>query len=118
MKPKRRPFRIPMTAAIVAGKRADGKVVAHSLDFDLVAVADDEANAFKKLRLAIKTYVEYGLSNDWLDDIAFPAPQECWERFRNAGSIESMEPIKVDDDRMLVVRATTEDAYRQIACEA
>lgn len=46
-----------MTAAFVSYKRAkDGKTVAHSLDFDLVAVADDEDAAFSRLRVLVKTY--------------------------------------------------------------
>jgi len=109
-----------MTGAFISHARPDGKVVAHSLDFDLVAVGSDEDNAFKKLRLALKTYLEYGLSKGWVDDICFPAPQEYWEPFLKASSMRSMEPIEIDDDRqMIVVHATMMgNEYRQVACPA
>ena len=114
-----RAFRVPMTGAFLSHKRPDGKVVVHSLDFDIVAVCDSEDNAFKKVRLAVKTYVEYGLSNNWVDDIPFPAPIEYWERFMNADSMRSMEPIEIEDDRMMVIRATmTGNEHRPVACTA
>jgi hypothetical protein len=117
---RRRAFRLPLMAAFMTCKRAkDGKTVAHSLDFDLVTVADDEARAFQKLRLAVKTYIEYGLSNNWVEDIVFPAPRDYWEYFSAAKSIQSMEPIQIEDDRMIVVRATIADnEHRQISCPA
>jgi len=118
--PKRQAFRIPMTGAFVTRTKPDGKVVAHSLDFDLVAVGEDEERAFKKLRLALKTYLEYGISKDWTDDISFPAPPEYWEPFLKATSMRSMDPIEIDADRqMIVVHATMMfDEHRQAACQA
>jgi|GEM_PF-3643985 hypothetical protein len=109
-----------MTGAFISHARPDGKVVAHSLDFDLVAVGADEEGAFRKLRLALKTYLEYGLSNGWVDDICFPAPSEYWEPFLKATSMRSMDPIEIDDDRqMIVVHATmTNSEHRQVACQA
>ena len=108
--PAKKAFRLPMTTAFLSFRRPkDGKAVAHSLDFDLVAVADDEDLALDKLRLAVKTYIEYGISNCWTDDIMFPAPTEYWERFQAAKTFRTMEPIGIDDDRMIVVRATIAD---------
>lgn len=117
---KRKGFRLPMTAAFVSYTRAkDGKTVAHSLDFDLVAVAENEDQAFGRLRLAVKTYVEYGLSNNWAEDIMFPAPTESWDGFAASKSIQSMEPIEIEDDRMIVVRATVaHHEPRQATCAA
>jgi hypothetical protein len=117
----RKAFRLPMTSAFLSYTRGkDGKVVAHSLDFDLVAVDDDEEKAFKRLRLAVKTYIEYGLSNNWTEDIVFPAPREYWENFMKAKSIRSMEPLEIEDDRMIVIHATMMpgDEHRQVACPA
>ena len=109
-----------MTAAFVTYTRAkDGKFVAHSLDFDLVAVGDDDTQALKRLRTAVKTYIEYGLSNNWPEDIFFPAPKEYWDRFDQATALQRMDPIGVIDDRMMVVRATiTEHAYHAAPCTA
>jgi len=96
-----------MTATFVSYRRSkDGKTVAHSLDFDLVAVADDENKALDKLRLSVKTYIEYGLSNNWLEDILCPAPQKYWECFDKATEIKQLDPIGIMDDRMRVIRAT------------
>jgi hypothetical protein len=117
---KRRAFRLPMTAAFTCHQRKDGKIVAHSLDFDLVSVADNEEEAFRKLRLAVKTYVEYGLSNNWADDIHFPAPSLFWDKFQRSKSVKTMDPIEVEDDRMLVVRAimTNNNEHQLASCPA
>ena len=117
---RKRASGLPMTAAFVSGKREDGKVVAYSLDFDLVAVADDKENAFRKLRLAVKTYVEYGLNNNWMADIQFAAPPELWDAFAESKSVGvSGPPIEIEDDRMIVVHATMSDhEHRRAACPA
>ncbi len=123
MRAAQKTFRLPMTASVLCYTRPkDDRVVAHSLDFDLVAVSDNEEKACNKLRLAIKTYVEYGISNCWTDSIAFPAPIRFWEQFEEAGKagrMKTAEPIGVNDDRMIVVRATMDpDGCRQTACTA
>jgi hypothetical protein len=113
-----RAFRIPMTGAFLSCKRADGKVVVHSLDFDIVAVSADEESAFKKIRLAVKTHIEYGLSNNWTEDILFPAPEEYWGYFQSAPK-GSLPPIEIEDDRMIVVRATMSgNECHRAACPA
>ena len=113
-----RAFRIPMTGAFLSCQREDGKVVVHSLDFDIVAVSADEATALKKIRLAVKTYIEYGLSNNWTEDILFPAPAEHWDRFMNAPK-STLPPIDIEDDRMIVVHATIGSNERcHAACSA
>lgn len=95
----RKAFRVPMTALFSSFRRPDGKCVAHSLDFDIVAVGEDEERALRKLSLAVKTYVEYGVSNNWVEDVLFPAPPEYWERFMAASSLRTTDPICIDDDR-------------------
>ena len=115
----RRAFRLPTTVAFLSHRRGDGKYVAHSLEFDLVAVADDEDQADKKLRRAVKTYIEYGLSNGWTDDIIFLAPSICLEKAAQATVARPGEPIWIDDDRMLVFRATIDNHERgRAACPA
>lgn len=113
-----RAFRIPMTGAFLSCQREDGKVVVHSLDFDIVAVSDNEEAAFKKIRLAVKTHIEYGLSNNWTEDILFPAPDEYWQYFQESPKA-SLPPIEIEDDRMIVVRATISgDERHRLACTA
>jgi predicted RNase H-like HicB family nuclease len=108
-----------MTAVFTCHSRPDGKFVAHSLDFDLVSVAGTEEEAFRKLRIAVKTYVEHGLSNNWADDIHFPAPTEYWDKFQYSKSMTTMDPIRVEDNRMMVVRAIMNcDEHQLAACQA
>ncbi len=119
--PERKAFKIPMTGAFVSHRReSDGQTVVHALDFDLVAVDPDCETAFQKIRLAVKTYVEYGVSNNWVDDICFPAPVGYWEPFRKASSMNSMAPISIEDDRQMIVvhAAISPNEYRQVACQA
>jgi hypothetical protein len=68
-------IQIPMTLTHLFTKTESG-CIGHSLDFDIVAVAEDRTAAEKKLALAIKTYVEFGLSKGWKTEILFPAPEE------------------------------------------
>jgi hypothetical protein len=102
--PARRPFELPMTMVVTTCQDEEG-FVAHALDFDLVAVAATEDGALDKVRLAVKTYIEYGITNNWEADIMFPAPKECWERISTDTLIKMMEPITVMDRRLLVFRA-------------
>jgi hypothetical protein len=88
-----------MTATFTQQKRADGKFVSHSLEFDLVAVADTEAEATEKIRLAVKIYIEYGLAQGWEDDIIFPAPQHSWDRLTSDSQISLAGPIEINDHR-------------------
>ena len=63
-----RQFRLPMTLSTTVTQK--GKLwIAHSLDFDLVETGDSRSDAWENLMLAIKTYVEFGLSKGWDDFI-------------------------------------------------
>jgi hypothetical protein len=119
MVPEKRQFSLPATLTFIFSKDGE-KTVAHALDFDLVAVADTDEEATRKIRLAVKTYVEYGLSNNWVDEIIFPAPDEFWEKLRSA-KISLMKPIKVADQSMRTyfARPTNEaNASRGVAVPA
>jgi len=113
---------LPMALTVrMCTNRDTGKVTMHALDFDLVCVADDEAEANRKIRLAIKNYIEFGLTNDWSEDILFPAPDEYWQQIANADIIVMGEPIQIMAQKMLVYRATTcheAHADRRIAVSA
>ena len=81
-------------------------VTAHALDFDLACVAPSEQEADRKIRLAVKTYIEFGLSSGWADEILFPAPEEYWDKLRDA-TITLGEPIRIVDTRQMLVFLAT-----------
>lgn len=58
----------------------NGYHAVHSLDFDIVSVADSEEEAWRKTRIAVATYVEYGLNNGLKEYIVFNAPKEFWDK--------------------------------------
>src|ERR1039458_10689284 len=72
----RRPFRLPMTLTHLITQSSEKRFVVHSLDFDLVEVGATREEAWDRLALAVKSYVEFGLSKAWDDYIIFPAPDE------------------------------------------
>ena len=69
---------LPSTVTILFREEKDGRVSAHALDFDLVSTDASRELAMNKIRLAITSYVETGLVNEWADDIRFPAPEKYW----------------------------------------
>lgn len=104
----KKPFNLPMTLTNLL--LHDGKFVAHSLDFDIVCVADDEKEAWEKLRLAIKTYVEFGISSGWQDNIIFPAPQEYWDKLTPDTPVQLGPPIVINGvERKMMEAEVRED---------
>jgi hypothetical protein len=110
----RNPFRLPLSITFATCEREDKKWVSHSLDFDLVSVADTKAKALEKVRLSVKTYVEFGLMNNFAEDIIFPAPAEYWQRL-DTKVVEMLPPIEVEDKRILVYGATITHELRRAA---
>jgi hypothetical protein len=113
------PFRLPLSITFGSYERRDGKWVYHALDFDLVSVADTKSKALEKLRSSVKTYVEFGLSKNWHDDIIFPAPDEYWERLPQQGKVvEMLHPIEIEDTRVQVYDAPLTHEPRRVAVSA
>jgi hypothetical protein len=110
-------FRLPQTVTFSVSERADGKWVAHALDFDLVTVSSTRVKVVNKLRSAVKVYVEYGLTNNWTEDIVFPAPEECWRKLEGK-TAEIMSPIEIEDTRMSVHEALLTHEYRRVVATA
>ena len=104
----RKPFNLPMMLTHLMSHN-DDKYVAHSLDFDIVCVADDAEQAWSKLSLAIKTYVEFGLSNAWQESIVFPAPQEFWDKLTPETPVQLRPPITIAGAERKVMEAEVED---------
>jgi len=91
----RRQFRLPMMLSHLVRRTADNRFVAHSLDFDLVEVGATREEAWEKLSLAVKTYVEFGLSKGWDDFIIFPVPDEFKRRIHPHMEVELKTPIMI-----------------------
>ena len=101
MQQPERPFNLPMMLTFLESK--NGHHAVHSLDFDIVAVADSEEVAWNKLRLAVKTYVEFGLSKGWKTNIMFTAPQECWDKITPELTSRILESITLGDTETKVM---------------
>jgi hypothetical protein len=111
MQQAERPFNLPMMLTFLESK--NGHHAVHSLDFDIAAVADSEEVAWKKLRLAVKTYVEFGLSKGWKNYIMFNAPQECWDKITPELTSRILEPITLGDTETKVI-AVNEPAHSDL----
>jgi hypothetical protein len=99
-------FNIPMLATFNVYKERD-RYVAHSLDFDLVCVSDREDRALENLRLAVKSYIEYGLEKGWREQILFPAPKPYWDSISPNAVTRIMPPIEIDHQSMIIMTAET-----------
>lgn len=99
-------FSLPMTAVFCV-KKTPERAIAHALDFDLVAVAPTEAEAVRKIRIAVKHHVEFGLKNGFDIDILQSAPEEAWSSITPDTTLSIGEPIEVCHRRMLTATKTT-----------
>jgi hypothetical protein len=100
MLPPRKPFELPASVTIRFHPEPNGQITAHALDFDLVATGLDRAAALRKVRLAVRTYVELGFLNGWVEDIRYPAPEKFWPP--EGMKFETIEPIVIMGRTLLV----------------
>ena len=70
--------------------KSEGKHVAHCLDLDLVAVAEDRKKAVARLDILVKAHIELALATGHLINLATKAPQNFWKQFAEG------EPVKLD----------------------
>ena len=103
-------FTLPMSTVSLSYTKEPGKVVEHSLDFDLVCVGSTKEEAKAKLRLAIKTYVEYGLENGLAAHIRRPAPTAYWDQILTAKVSGETETIQILDRRIFTTSHEVNDA--------
>lgn len=101
MQQQERQFNLPMMLTFLESQ--NGHHAVHSLDFDIVSVADSEEVAWRKLRLAVKTYVEFGLSKGWKQYILFNAPQECWDKITPELNSRILESITLGNTETKVI---------------
>lgn len=71
--------RFPFHFDILIEQQSEG-FVAHCLQLDIVAVADDKEQALKDIVDLIQTQLTTAIENDNLDNIFHPAPAEVWGR--------------------------------------
>jgi len=117
-KPERKKFELPTVSVIRYSREEDG-IVAHALDFDLVAVGESEEEATEKIRWAIKAYIEYGLKNYWEEHIIFRAPEEFADELSPENmTLKIMEPIVVQDRTIGLAKATPTHEPRPVAAVA
>lgn len=92
----------------------NGHHAVHSLDFDIVSVAGSEEEAWQRMRLAVKTYVEFGLSNGWKEYIVFNAPKEYWDKITPDVTTRILEPITLGDmeKKVIAVNEPADDSLR------
>jgi hypothetical protein len=100
MLPPRKPFELPTSVTIRFHPEPDGQITAHALDFDLASTAKTRPQAIKKIRLSIRSYVEFGFLNGWAEDIRYPAPDKFWPP--EGTSFETLEPITIMHKSILV----------------
>ena len=93
MLPPRKSFELPTSVTIRFYHEPDGQITAHALDFDVASTAPSREEAIKKIRLAVRSYVEFGFLNGWVEDIRYAAPQKFWPP--EGTQFETMEPITV-----------------------
>ena len=114
----RKTFELPMMSVIRFSRDGEG-FVAHALDFDLVAVGRNEEEATKKIRWAIKAYIEYGLKNYWEDHIIFRAPEETVNELSpGETTLKLLEPLMILDRKIGLVSATPTHERRPAHCMA
>jgi hypothetical protein len=85
---------------LTEGRPNHGQVTAHALDFDLVSTAKDRADALRKVRMSIRSYIEFGFLNGWAKDIRYPAPAKFWPP--EGTNFETIEPITIMHQYLLV----------------
>jgi hypothetical protein len=115
--PPRKPFELPTAITIAFYPNGKGEVVAHALDFDLVCTGSTLPEANQKIRLSIRSYVEFGFLNQWADDIRYDAPSKFWPPQGTA--LEVAEPIEIMSKDFLVYNASQfADEHREAAAVA
>ena len=112
MQQTERSFNLPMMLTFLESK--NGHHAVHSLDFDIVSVAGSEEEAWQRMRLAVKTYVEFGLSNGWKEYIVFNAPKEYWDKITPDVTTRILEPITLGDmeKKVIAVNEPADDSLR------
>lgn len=117
MLPPRKPFELPTTVTIRFYPESGDRVTAHALDFDLASTGKTHEEALRKIRLSIRSYVEFGFLNGWAEDIRYAAPTKFWPP--EGTKFETLEPITIMNHSLLVYSESgIANEYREADCLA
>jgi hypothetical protein len=111
------PFELPMMTYFLITKHPHG-TVAHALDFDLVSVGKSDEVAVKKLRMAVKAHVEFGIQMDISKDILFKAPEEFWAALTPETTLSIGEPIQIEKAHLIRTAFTTKTDETELCFSA
>jgi hypothetical protein len=104
-----RPSRLPAPAVLTYLVIENGKCITHSLDFDIVAVANTKKESWDKLQIAVRAYVEFGLGKGWDQHILFKAPPEVRGRLKPETPVEIMPSLEIANDTTPVIAVHAHD---------
>ena len=106
--PLSRRLGLPMST-IFSVRKCSGRIIAHALDFDLVATAATRPEALGKLRAAVKHHIEFGFrKNLTAEEILLRAPQEYWDKIKDA-PLTIGEEIQIENQRIQTFTRTAID---------
>jgi len=77
-------YRPGLTFLIYPCKESPGRVVAHCLEMDIVAVEDTKPKAILLLKELIEDVVQAARKDGTLDKVFRPAPREYWQQLAHA----------------------------------
>jgi predicted RNase H-like HicB family nuclease len=81
-----------MISLSVLIEKVGDKFVAHCLELDVVATADDIDEVRRDLEELIVEQIKFAIENDNLEHLYRPAPAEYWRRFARANSPKRPAP--------------------------
>jgi len=77
-------------------KEEEGILVAHCLELDIVATADSLNLVKEDMASLIIAQIDYSFSNDNLEHLFHPAPQEVWTEFFSCKERATRERHKIE----------------------
>jgi hypothetical protein len=106
-------FSLPTTITTLVAQ-VNGKHIVHCLDFDLVETGASPEEAWSRLTLTIKSYVEFGLGKGWGHSIRHRAPQRFWDAVTEDLPVRFRAPIKIANVTVPVIKVE-EPRYEALA---
>jgi len=76
-------------------KKESNILIAHCLELDIVATADSLKNVKRDMASLIIAQIDYAFSNDNLEHLFHPAPQEVWAKFFSSRGKTTKESHKI-----------------------
>lgn len=92
MKP--RPFQTDLTFLLYPSEDDPDRVVAHCLEFDVVAVEDTKVRAILLLKELIEDLLTAAVKDGTIEDVYHPAPEKYWRMLANAREYVAPERVR------------------------